>query len=61
MTKSEQIARILTKIECGKTVTEEQAIMVSEYIHTLEQLCDATDQDDYFGTEGWRHYAGMED
>lgn len=60
-TQREQIERILTKIECGKTVTEEQAIMVSEYIIALEGLCDATDQDDYFGTEGWRHYIGMED
>lgn len=57
----EQIEGILTKIECGKKVTEEQAIMISEYIATLERLCDAADQDDYFGSEGWRHYIGMED
>lgn len=61
MTSRDYLTRLLSRIECGKSLTEEEAIYISEYIHTLEGLCDATDQDDYFGTEGWRHYVGVED
>lgn len=34
--------------------------MLVDYISDLEGLCDSADQDDYFGTEGWRHHIGID-
>ena len=31
-----------------------------DYINILEDLLDEADQEDFFGTEGWRHHAGIE-
>lgn len=39
-------------------MTEEQAKKVLKNI--IESL-DELDRDDFFGSEGWRHYLGMED
>ena len=44
----------------GAQTDEEQRIMV-EYSTELEILLDEADQDDFFGTEGWRHRLGLED
>jgi hypothetical protein len=32
-----------------------------EYLKDLIQKLDEVDEDDFFGTEGWRHYFGLED
>ena len=31
------------------------------YVSALETLLDETNQDDYFGTEGWQHHIGIVD
>jgi hypothetical protein len=39
-------------------LTEEQAKeLLQEIINKLDEL----DEDDYFGSEGWRHFLGFED
>lgn len=30
------------------------------YIEALEELLDRTDEEDFFGTEGWRRYLDIE-
>ena len=37
--------------------TQEQ---LAEYVKKLEEKLDALDLEDFFGTEGWRHYLGIE-
>lgn len=32
-----------------------------EDVKMLMNLLDGTNEDDYFGTEGWEHYIGWED
>ncbi len=31
-----------------------------EYVKELEYLLDEADQEDFYGTEGWRHNLGLE-
>jgi len=30
-----------------------------KYVSVIESLVDEADEDDYFGTEGWRHKVGL--
>lgn len=32
-----------------------------DYLRNLIQELDKLDEEDYFGTEGWRHYMRLED
>lgn len=49
----------------GKTltnhITQQEILKVFGHIDMLELFLDERDQDDAFGTEGWRHSIGMED
>jgi hypothetical protein len=38
-------------------LTEEQA---KEWLKKIIQKLDELDNDDFFGTEGWKHYLGFE-
>lgn len=60
MTRRDYITRILTLLEVGKPLKEDEAIALAEYIADLEGLADNGDMDDYHGTEGWRHHLGMD-
>lgn len=40
-------------------VTKKDVEYLFAYIDELEELCDETDNDDYFGTDGWRGYLGV--
>ena len=39
--------------------TKQDVFVLFEHIDALETLLDETDQDDVFGTEGWRHHADI--
>lgn len=41
--------------------TKEDVLLLFEHIDALEGLLDEGDDDDAFGTEGWRHRIGIED
>jgi len=41
-----------------KNATQEQ---LAEYIQELESKLDDLDDEDFFGTEGWRHFLSLED
>jgi len=51
-------------ILCGKLLggdlTQEDKKNLMLVISTFEELLDEADSDDFFGTEGWREYIGME-
>lgn len=47
------------KIEVGH-ITKEDANKLLYYIEELHGLLNEGDQDDAFGTEGWRHRIGFE-
>ena len=40
--------------------TKEEVLKLFEHIDALEMLLDEADQDDVFGTEGWRHRVGLD-
>ncbi|MCG7507092.1 hypothetical protein [Mesorhizobium retamae] len=40
--------------------TPEELMKVFGHIDALENLLDEADEDDAFGSEGWRHAAGLD-
>lgn len=40
--------------------TKEDVAKVFEHIDALEMFLDDNEQDDQFGTEGWRHAIGLD-
>lgn len=40
--------------------TKDDVLKLFEHIDALEGFLDANEQDDLFGTEGWRHAIGLE-
>lgn len=40
--------------------TKEDIFKVFEHIEALEMFLDDNEQDDQFGTEGWRHAIGLD-
>lgn len=60
MNKRDYLTRLLTHIECGKALSDDDAQMLIEHVRDLEHLCDDADGYDVHGTEGWRHYLGMD-
>jgi hypothetical protein len=48
------------KILAGKSLNEEDAINFVETINEMESMLDDGDQEDFFGTEGWRHVMGWD-
>jgi hypothetical protein len=51
---------ILGKVSGGGALTTEEYTILADYIYDLENLLDEADEDDYFGTEGWRHRLGLD-
>ena len=49
------MAKLNLNVE-NMTPEQAQAILV-----TLIEKLDELDREDYFGTEGWRHYLGLDD
>ncbi len=51
-------------IICGKAcvghATIDELLSIFHYVDELQELLDETDQDDYFGPEGWRACVGAE-
>ena len=41
--------------------TPEEILAVFGHLDALENLLDEADEDDVFGTEGWRHRLGIDD
>lgn len=39
-------------------LTEESA---KDWLRTIIEKLDALDEEDFFGTEGWKHFMGFED
>lgn len=40
--------------------TKEDILVLFEHIDALEMFLDENEQDDQFGTEGWRHAIGLD-
>lgn len=40
--------------------TKDDVDKLLEHIDALEAMCDEAEKTDVFGTEGWRHYIGVE-
>lgn len=38
-----------------------EVLAVFQHLDELEDLLDEADEDDVFGTEGWRHRLGIDD
>jgi len=55
-----QLNTIRGKAEVGKA-TPEELLSVFAHIDALVDKLDETEEDDFFGTEGWRHFFGMPD
>lgn len=41
--------------------TPEEILSVFGHLDAIEAKLDETQEDDFFGTEGWRHFFGMPD
>ena len=41
--------------------TKEDVEVLFEHLDAIEVALDEADSDDVFGTEGWRHFFGLED
>lgn len=50
----DKVTKILVQSENNPTVPEDVAYIIS-YINTLEDYLDVGDDEDFFGTEGWRY------
>lgn len=57
---TKQLNTIRGKAIAGKATTKE-ILSVFGHLDKLEAKLDETEQDDFFGTEGWRHFFGLED
>jgi hypothetical protein len=62
--------RLLTELELniirGKSLEEERVtakelMQVFSHYDLIEQKLDTLDYEDFFGTEGWRHFFGLPD
>jgi hypothetical protein len=42
------------------TATDDDLRTFMRYVHKMEDMLDEDDSVDAFGSEGWRHYAGLE-
>lgn len=59
MTKLRELDTIRGKmLVAAATVPELHTFL--HYVSELERLLDQTDLDDFFGTEGWLHYLGLD-
>lgn len=47
------------KVLAGRA-TREELLLVFEHLDELEMFLDDHDEDDVFGTEGWRHAIGLD-
>ena len=41
--------------------TPEEILSVFAHLDAMEMKLDETEEDDFFGTEGWRHFFGLPD
>lgn len=44
----------------GGVATKSDVEKLIQHIRELEALLDSTNDEDFFGTEGWRRYAGID-
>lgn len=52
--------RAIGKILAGVPLGSEDAAEFVSILGLFEGMLDSGDQDDYFGTEGWRHQMGWD-
>lgn len=57
---NKQLNIIRGKVIAGAATTKE-ILSVFGHLDQLEVKLDDMDQDDFFGTEGWRYLLGLED
>lgn len=58
---SERELNILRGKSLVNKITGKEALSILNHLAVLEAKMDEADCDDFFGTEGWRHYFGMPD
>lgn len=61
MNRHTQIHITLNNVLNGARVCEEDLQELAHHIHSMENMLDETDMDDYFGTEGWKHRLGLDE
>ena len=58
--QSEKTINVIRGKNLVGKATQEDVDKLLEHIDALEEWLDEKDQDDYFGTEGWRHCVGLD-
>jgi hypothetical protein len=51
---------ILGKLSTGSSLTQKEYVTLADYIYDLENLLDQGDNENFYGTEGWRHRLGLD-
>lgn len=62
--KRSKIDKLLGRLQAVEEGTAKQIqdiTAILNYVEKLETFLDEADQDDTFGTEGWRHAIGIEE
>lgn len=58
--QTEKILNIIRGKNLVGKATPQDVIKLFEHIDALEEFLDDNEQDDQFGTEGWRHAIGLD-
>jgi len=59
MTKRRELDTIRGKMLVAAATQEELHVFL-HYVSDLERLLDDADLEDFFSTEGWQHYLGLD-
>lgn len=58
---SERQVNIYTGKALVGALTQDEQVALTQHLASLYHKMDLMDDEDYFGTEGWRHYFGIPD
>lgn len=59
--QSDKTINIIRGKNLVRQATKEDVMVLFDHIDALEMFLDAQDNDDLFGTEGWRHAIRLEE
>ena len=61
MIQTDRILNIIRGKNLVGAATKEDIDLLFEHLDAIEIALDEADSEDMFGTEGWRHWLGIED
>jgi hypothetical protein len=59
--QTDEVLNIIRGKNIVGAATKEDILKLYEHIDALENLLDEDDNEDIHGTEGWRHYLGVDE